>query len=488
MLGAWLVLAASACGDDSATRVGPVPATTDAGDRPGDGAASGGGDAAGPPDATDGDGLLRAPGYVRIASVAHELAKFNETIDACATRTPPSPGATVYYVAMHEPGADNDACDGLAPSDEGAGRCPFRDFDSPRVRQLLVGVTNTRLEIRAGHYGLVPSRPFRTPTMDDPFVAQGIHIEANGTSDAERVVLTSYAREDVILDGEGHIRETVVLAGRYTLLEGLTIVNGGGYSVEVRGGDHHRVRCNQIGWSGSDALKGDGGAADSEVLSNEFSDWSSQAIDNTDVHGWRIEGNVFHHPRLEDANATGAKFGCTDVLYTGNVFHHTRGLSMGGTSSEHEDAFEAMRIIARGNVFHDIVGVVAKLYSCVDCEFVENDVRDTGGGVYFQGGDEAGASGCPGGCAPSRGGHVAKNRFKRLDGGGSAADANTFVWLSATETDGFTAAENVYCVPPGADARFGYGDPVDFAGWQAATGADADSSVLVDSDAACQGW
>lgn len=484
------MLAASSCGDDSANgdAGGPAPGTTAVGGRSADAAASGG-DASSAGDAGDGQGLVRAPGYVPIASVADELAKFGETIDACATRTQANPGATVYYVAIDEPGADNDACDGLAPSDEGGGRCPFRDFESPRMRELLVGVKNTRLEIRAGHYGLVPSQPFRTPTEEDPFVASGIHIEASGTSDAERVVLTNYAGEDVVLDGEGHIRETVVLSGRYTLLEGLTVVNGGGYSVEVRGGDHHRVRCNQIGWSGSDALKGDGGAADSEIVSNEFSDWSSQAIDNTDVHGWRIEGNVFHDPRLEDANATGAKYGCTDVLYTGNVFHHTRGLSMGGTSSEHDDAFEAMRIVARGNVFHDVVGVVAKLYSCIDCEFVENDVSDTDGGVYFQGGDEAGTSGCPGGCGPSRGGHVAKNRFKRLRGsGGGEGDANTFVWLSRSETDGFTAEANVYCVPPGGEAHFGVGEPMDFAGWQAATGTDADSAVHIDTDAACQGW
>lgn len=461
---------------------------TDAGTRAADGAASGGGDASDPPDTTDGESLLRAPGYVPIASVADELAKFGETIDACATRTPPTPGASVYYVAINEPGADNDACDGLAPTDEGGGRCPFRDFDSTRVRQLLVGVKNTRVEIRAGHYRLVPSRPFRVPTADDPFVADGIHVESGGTRDAERVVLAAHAGEDVILDGEGHIREAVSVSGRYTLVEGLTIVNGGGYSLELRGGDHHRVRCNQIGWSGSDALKGDGGASDSEILFNEFSDWSSQAIDNTEVHRWRIEGNVFHHPRLSDANATGAKFGCTDVLYTGNVFHHTRGLSMGGTSSAHEGAVEAMRIVARGNLFHDVVGVVAKLYSCVDCEFVDNDVRDTGAGVYFEDAASAGPSGCPGGCGPSRGGRVAMNRFKRLDGGGSEGDANTFIWLSPTEADGFRAQANVYCVPAGAQARFGFGEPVDFAAWQAATGTDADSVVHDDTDAACQGW
>src|SRR5688572_23551674 len=45
--------------------------------------------------------------------------------------------ATTYYVAMQEPGASNDACDGLAPSDMGGGHCPFRDFGSPRTANLL---------------------------------------------------------------------------------------------------------------------------------------------------------------------------------------------------------------------------------------------------------------------------------------------------------------------------------------------------------------
>lgn len=491
------MLVAAACGGDGAGGAGA--ATADAGARPADradGGAAGtraadagpGGDAGPGATGADDESILRAPGYVRIESVADELAKFNETIAECATRTPTDPDATVYYVAMHEPGADNDACDGRAPTDEGGGRCPFRDFDSQRTRQLLVGVKNTRLEIRAGHYRLIPSLPFRTPTADDPFVARGILVNATGASDAERVVLAAYEGEDVILDGEGHIRETVTVNGSYTLVEGLTIVNGGGYSVELRGGDHHRVRCNQIGWSGSDALKGDGGASDTEILSNEFSDWSSQAIDNTDVHRWRIEGNVFHHPRLDDANATGAKLGTSDVLYTKNVFHHTRGLALGGTSSEHEATFEATRLVARDNLFHDIVGVVAKLYSCIDCEFVDNDVRSADGGVYFEDAASAGPSGCPGGCGASRGGRVANNRIRNLDGGGSADQANTFLWLFSTEAEGFSAAVNLYCVPEGATARFGYDAPLDFAAWQTATGTDADSRVRVDTDPACQGW
>ena len=164
---------------------------------------------------------------------------------------------------------------------------------------------------------------------------------------------------------------------------------------------------------------------------------------------------------------------------------------MGGTSSMHDRPVEARRIVVQDNLFHDVQGVVAKLYSCEDCEFLDNDVTDTEGGVYFEDQSNAGPSGCPGGCGPSTGGRVTGNRFRRIapfPGSASEGEANVFVFLATTEAAGFSAGGNTYCVAAGTPARFGYGDLLDFAGWQAALGTDLDSNVYVDTDAPCQGW
>src|SRR5215218_2832737 len=75
--------------------------------------------------------------------------------DPCSAEALAEPtAATTYYVAIGEPGADNEACDGLAPTDEGGGRCPFKDFDSPVTLALLDGVAGVRVEVREGTYML----------------------------------------------------------------------------------------------------------------------------------------------------------------------------------------------------------------------------------------------------------------------------------------------------------------------------------------------
>ena len=71
---------------------------------------------------------------------------------ACAPELLATPGVTAtYYVAIGEPGADNALCDGLAPTDEGGGRCPFRDLDALVARGLTTAKA-TRIELRAGTY------------------------------------------------------------------------------------------------------------------------------------------------------------------------------------------------------------------------------------------------------------------------------------------------------------------------------------------------
>jgi len=57
---------------------------------------------------------------------------------ACAPEVLAEPHiATTYYVAIDEPGADDDACDGRVATNEGDGRCPFKDLDAVRRRRDL---------------------------------------------------------------------------------------------------------------------------------------------------------------------------------------------------------------------------------------------------------------------------------------------------------------------------------------------------------------
>lgn len=103
--------------------------------------------------------------------------------DAAILATPVT--SKTYYVAIEEPGADNDACDGLAPTDEGNGHCPFKDFTSPAVRSVLDQVNDVRLEVRTGTYAVQGWEGIRVSGLP------------GGTAPA---VLSAYPGEQPILD------------------------------------------------------------------------------------------------------------------------------------------------------------------------------------------------------------------------------------------------------------------------------------------------
>lgn len=84
---------------------------------------------------------------------------------------------TTYYVAMGVTEADNAACDGLSPTDEGGGHCPFRDFSSPRTASLLDGASGVKVVVRAGTY-LISGW-------------DGLRVTGAGTAETTRVVLTA---------------------------------------------------------------------------------------------------------------------------------------------------------------------------------------------------------------------------------------------------------------------------------------------------------
>jgi hypothetical protein len=389
---------------------------------------------------------------------------------ACATPTSGQSGPT-YYVAMNQPGADNERCDGLSPVDAGNGRCPFKNFVSGRTFALLRNVSGVRVEVRSGVY---------------TFLDEGLSIHGTGGSESGRVVLTAYQNEAVVFDGRSTLREVIRLSGRFTAVEKVSIRNAGAYNLQVGGGSNHLIQCNRfLANVSSDSLKGVDGASETLIRNNDFSEWDSQAIDMTNVRNWTIVNNEFHDPRSATANSIGAKFGSRGVLISGNRFRNTRGLAFGGTSTPHGDDFEAYDVVAERNRFDNIAGALVRFYSCSNCIFRDNDAKAVGGGFVLFGEQIDGPSGCPGGCRPTQGATVQRNRLTDLHG----TPSNTFWGLVRREAQGLSAGGNLYCVPPDQAPRFRLDDQdLTFTDWARAIGTDSTSMVARSTEGLCNAW
>lgn len=422
--------------------------------------------------------------------------------DPCAANAAGPDAATTYYVAIGQAGADDALCDGLAPTDEGGGHCPFHDFSSTKTRSLLNGTSGVKVVVRSGTYVI------------DGW--SGLNVTGIGSSESERVVLTSYPGEDVVFDvpsGDGAdcagadpssnpncVREVIRISGQYTWVQGISVRNGLAYDTEVTGGAHHVVRCMKFGYTKefpqrSDCVKLDAGASDVLIQNNAFTGWHSQGIDMAFVVNAVIEGNEFSHPHDADSGATGSKFGTRGVTIRNNFVHDLGSdpkahvFSLGGTGSPHPDTFEAEDIHVIGNRVANVAGIVAQVVSCNGCSVEKNDFSDAGAGILIS----ASATGSPEcsasttGCLPSENTRIAGNRMRDLNGGGSATTANVFVVADAGQGSGFESEQNLYCVPSDADARFAWGGGgfVGFAEWQSQSGTDATSRVLASTAAEC---
>jgi hypothetical protein len=414
---------------------------------------------------------------------------------------------TTYYVAIAEPGADNVACDGLASSDEGGGHCPFKDLDAVSSRGLLVNAVGVKVALRAGTYVV--------NNWD------GLGVSGAGTSDAERVILSNYAGEQVVLDTgapdgagcatqpgvtqpPGCVRQVVRVSGQYTLVQGLTIQNGLAYQLELNGGAHHIVRCNKfretVDFSQrSDQVKIDGWVSDVTLTHNEHTLWRSQAIDIAGAENVLVENSDFHDPAARGCGAAGAKFGSRDIVIQNNTIHDVntdlclqyQPVGGGGTGSPHPEDAEAYRVHIRSNRIWNFRGRLAQFVSCQDCSFESNDSTNVSAGILVSaagtGLPECSASAT--GCKPTTNLRIAGNRLKGLDGNSDAANANVFVYVEAGESAGLVGENNLYCTLPVSDARFGWqGQFVTFSQWTQASGTDASSAVAPDSDARCSGW
>jgi hypothetical protein len=411
---------------------------------------------------------------------------------------------TRYYVAIEQPGADNERCDGLASTDEGGGHCPFKDFSSPRTRGLLDGVKARRVDVRQGTYVMTGW--------------DGLQVRGMGADLSEQVVLSAFAGEHPVFDVASPdgaacttpdapttaacVRQVIRIAGQYTSVQGLTVHNGLGYHVEVNGGAHHVVRCNTFGETvafamRSDCLKLDGGATDLRVLHNDFSRFRSQAIDMTNVRDVLVEDNDFYDPVDADAGAVGVKFGARNVTIRGNRVHdlgaspRLHAFSLGGTGSAHPDDHAAYAVSLESNRVWNIAGLMAQLVSCDGCTVRDNDLSFAGGGILVS----ASATGQPecsataAGCGPNRAARITGNRMRDLDGGGDPKQANVFIFVEAGESQEFFAGENLYCTPASQVAHFSLGGALlDFAAWSSGSGTDTTSTATDVSDSRCSAF
>ncbi len=410
--------------------------------------------------------------------------------------------ATNYFVAAEVPGADDDNCDGLAPTDEGGGRCPFRSLAAVTRRGLLIDKFGVRVSLRTGRYIIAGW--------------QGMAVNGAGSNLGEATILSNYEGEEAVLDVPSPdgvncdvsnfetdpdcVRQLLVMSGRFSIVQGLTIQNGLAHHVEIRGGSDQLLRCNQIAETvsfgmRSDLVKLSGGATRVNIRHNRLSRFWSQAIDITGVHKVVIEDNEIFDSADPAGGATGSKYGSRNITIRNNTIHGVCPggdgvvFSLGGTGSAHPDDAAAYTIVVEGNTVYDSPCKVAQFVSCQDCRFDNNDITNVGAGVLLSGA----ATGLPEcststtGCQATHGVSFQGNRLRRLHGGGDPDVADSFFHGEAGEGVALVASNNVYCTSVGGAAKFAYeGHPLDFAAWQAATGTDQGSRVLPQTAAPCE--
>ncbi|HEV8396804.1 MAG TPA: right-handed parallel beta-helix repeat-containing protein [Vicinamibacterales bacterium] len=383
---------------------------------------------------------------------------------------PISASGNTYYVASQESGADNERCNGQAPTNQGNGTCPFRDFTATKTLHLLDNAKGVTLFVRQGTYA----------------ITQGLDINGAGSSEGDRVTIAAFQGETAVLDGRNSSRELLQVSGQYVTVQGLTLQNSAGYNLEVRGGRQIVIQGNRFLNNGaSDSLKGDGGATEVTVRDNEFTQWDSQAIDLTAVTRWTIERNRMHDSRGVDAKAIGIKLGSRDITVVDNEISNTQGISMGGTGNAHPDSFEAYNLSVRNNTFQNVAAFAAEFYSCSNCQFQGNKITAAGAGMRLLSAATEGVSGCPGGCQPNQGVTVSGNQLRNLVGG-HGGPPDLFWAIEPSETSGLSSANNVYCEATSGSSRFYIaGVFVRFDEWVRTVPTDASSSVAARTDSRC---
>ena len=416
-----------------------------------------------------------------------------------------------YYVAANEPGADNELCDGLVPTNEGGNHCPFKDFTSARVREKLFfpadggyGTKSVTVKIRQGTYFIHPLRLFPNEPL------QPLLINANGQSDRESVVLMNFNGEQAILDGScpanlrtcdypdapGKIWTILEIYGSNIIVQGLTFDNAYGRNIQIGSTDTH-IRCNKLIGSyssDSDSIKATSDEGPVYIYGNEFSGPNEQAIDGTRAQDWIIENNT-----VRDGGGFGFKFGARNILIRNNRFLGLKVekaiISLGGDgSTDHSNEYEAYNIRAEDNTFEDVHSA-AGFAHCYNCTFSNNSITRAKIGVDFGEEHPSYIDGCRNGkgCLPTANAKIFNNRFRGIQYPETNLD-NIFIAADSARVLNLEAGNNLYCVPEGEQPIFWRGGVIpqdlirNLAVWQEKSQTDRSSQIAAAIDLKCTNW
>jgi hypothetical protein len=126
-----------------------------------------------------------------------------------------------------------------------------------------------------------------------------------------------------------------------------------------------------------------------------------------------------------------------------------------------------------------------KFYSCSNCSARDNDARTAGGGFILGGDQYEGPSGCAGGCRPTQGTTIERNRLTDLRG----SPPNMFWVVYQKEASGLVSGGNLYCTPPEQAAQFTIDmRAMTFSEWTRAIGTDSGSMTATSDRSPCTGW
>ncbi|MEK7461661.1 MAG: right-handed parallel beta-helix repeat-containing protein [Patescibacteria group bacterium] len=439
------------------------------------------------------------------------LMNLDEVSLPLCTASPKVPDTDVtYYVAANEQGADNERCDGLAPTNEGNNHCPFKDFTSPRVREKLFltpegnyGTNSVTIKVRKGTYFIHPLKLF----PDEP--VQPLLINADGQTERESVILMSYDGEEAIIDGScpsnlrtcdypenpGKIWTILEIYGSHVIIQGLTFNNAYGRNIQI-GSINTHIRCNKlIGSYGSDSdsIKAVSDEGPVYIYGNEFSGPYEQALDGTRARNWIIENNAVH----DGTKGFGFKFGARNIIIRNNHFFDLKekALDLGGDgSTSHVNEYEAYDIHADANTIERVEKAV-EFAHCYNCTFNNNSVTRAKVGIHFGEEHPGHPDGCQNGrgCLPSTKAKISNNRFRDLRDPEGKFN-NVFIVADPARILNLEASNNLYCVPDGEQPLFWRGGVVpqdlirDLAVWQEKSNTDQNSQIAKTTDLKCKDW
>lgn len=377
--------------------------------------------------------------------------------------------SVIYYVATNESGASNTLCDGLSPTNQGGGVCPFKDFTTAAVRAKLYKTAgdvsptkNVTIKVRTGTYIIEPLEVF----VGEPVA--GIYINANGANVNESVVLTNYNDEVVTLE-PGALSVMMEVYGDRVVVQGLRF-NGAADRNAQLGATNMYFGCNHL-TGGEDSVKNTTATGPVTIHGNTFTG-HVQAIDATTAQDWTVTENVFSN----GTKGVGFKANAINNTITANTCSNLTAecISMGaGGSLNHAASYEATNIVANNNLIQN-VGLGIQALWCSGCQITNNQIIGASiVGVYLGSDETTEQSGCQAGagCLPTTGLVVTGNNFHTITN-------NTFIsGKNPQMITGITAGTNTYCVTSGSEI-FRYGTVnLNFADWKTATGTDATSSL-----------